>query len=67
MSPQNLNISPYPTDKAEQLAKIVGESSATAKALVELRRREANGENVGLFISGGFIFVGPKDNPLSQS
>lgn len=47
----------YPVAKAERLAKIMGDSSATAKALRELRERQAKGEDVSLFVIHSWIFV----------
>jgi hypothetical protein len=49
----------YPVAKAERLAKIMGNSSATARALRELRERQAKGEEVSLFVLHSWIFVGP--------
>lgn len=49
----------YPIERAERLASIMGESSAAADALRELKRRRAVGEDVRLFVRGSMIFVGP--------
>lgn len=51
----------YPVANAERLAKIMGDSSATAKALRELRERQSKGEDVSLFVVRSYIFVGPTD------
>jgi len=59
-----IEVSEYPVERAERLAKIMGDSSATAKALIELKRRQSEGENVVLLVAGGTILVGP---PLPQS
>ena len=52
---------PYPVANAERLAKIMGERSATAAALRELRERQSAGEDVSLFVFRSWIFVGPTD------
>lgn len=49
----------YPVENAERLARIMGDSSATAIALRELKKRRADGEDVSLFILHSWIFVGP--------
>lgn len=49
----------YSVDSAERLARIMGESSSAAKALRELRERQAKGEDVSLFVIRSWIFVGP--------
>lgn len=49
----------YPDERAERLAKIMGESSAAAQALVELKRRRALGEKAVLLVAGSTILVGP--------
>lgn len=54
-----IEASPYPVEQAERLAKIMGESSATAKALTEMKARREAGEDVGLFVFRSHIFVGP--------
>lgn len=54
-----IEASPYPIEQAERLAKIMGDSSATARALAELKKRQADGEDVTLFVARSFIFVGP--------
>lgn len=59
----HLTVSEYPVERAERLAKIMGKSSAAAKALDEMKRRRAAGEDVALLICGSIILVGP---PLSQ-
>lgn len=51
----------YPVANAERMVKILGDSSATAKALRELRERQTAGEDVSLFVVGNCIFVGPTD------
>lgn len=51
----------YPVENAERLVKIMGEGSATAKALSELKQRQAAGEHVSLFVLHSWIFVGPTD------
>ena len=53
----------YPDERAERIAKILGPNSATAKALVELKARRAAGEDVVLLIWGPMIVVGP--NPAN--
>lgn len=55
-------ITPYSVENAERLVKIIGEKSATAAALKELKERREAGEDVGLFISGSWIFVLPNDH-----
>jgi len=61
MRQQEKKIEPslYSVENAERLAKIMGENSATAKALRELRERQAKGEDVSLFVFQSWIFVGP--------
>lgn len=56
---KKIEASPYPVDQAERLVKIMGQSCATALALKEMKRRNEEGEQVGLFVAGGFVFVGP--------
>lgn len=56
---KKIEASPYPVEQAERLVKIMGQSCATALALKEMKRRNESGEQVGLFIARGFIFVGP--------
>lgn len=57
---RKLQVSIYPEDRAERLAKIMGENSASAHALAELKRRKALGEDVVLLICGATILVGPR-------
>lgn len=52
----------YPEERAERLAKIMGESSAAAQALADLKRRKARGEDAVLLVAGSMIFVGPRPN-----
>lgn len=59
---KKIEASPYPVEQAERLVKIMGQSCATALALEEMKRRNEAGEQVGLFIARGFIFVGPVQN-----
>lgn len=54
----------YPLDRAERLAKILGEYSAAARALAELKQRQADGEDVVLIVLGPMIWVGPR--PAAQ-
>jgi hypothetical protein len=56
---KKIEPTPYSVTNAERLAKIMGEQSATAIALRELRKRQADGEDVSMFIVGSWIFVGP--------
>jgi hypothetical protein len=56
----DFGIAAYPLERAERLAKIMGESSAAAAALKELKSRLASGEDVALFVCGAWIFVGPR-------
>jgi len=58
--PQKLRPVIYPMEKAERLAGIVGTHSATNQALIELKRRLADGEDVCLLIAGSMIWVGPR-------
>lgn len=52
---------PYDEEMAERIAKIVGPSSAHAKALSQLRDRRAAGEDVYLWIVDSHtILVGPE-------
>ena len=57
---KQIEVSIYPVERAELLAKIMGESSATAKALIELKRRKELGEDAVLLIAGSTILVGPR-------
>lgn len=50
----------YPVERAERIAKIMGENSAAAQALVDLKRRIAAGEDAVLLVSGAMILVGPR-------
>lgn len=63
MTDKQTEVAIYPDDRAERLAKIMGPSSATAKALVELKQRRANGEDAVLLIAGSMILVGPRPMP----
>ena len=49
----------YPIDRAERLAKIMGENSTAARALAELKQRRASGEDVVMLVLGPMIWVGP--------
>ena len=49
----------YPIDRAERLAKIMGKFSAAARALAELKDRQAKGEDVVMLVQGPMILVGP--------
>lgn len=62
MKRKQIEVAEYPVERAERLAHIMGDQSATARALAELKRRRAAGENVVLLIAGAAILVGP---PLS--
>ena len=53
----------YPVDRAMRLAKIMGERSAAALALIELERRKAAGEDAVLLVAGSMILVGPRPTP----
>lgn len=50
----------YPVERAERMAKILGDNSAVAHALDELRKRIAAGEDAVLLICGAMIIVGPR-------
>ena len=50
----------YPVERAERLARIMGEHSASAQALAELKRRQTAGEDVVLLVGGSTILVGPR-------
>jgi hypothetical protein len=52
-------LEPLPLYQAERIAHILGESSAMAMAIGEMKRRQAAGENVMLFTSGNSVVVGP--------
>ncbi len=51
--------------RAHAVANIMGPSSAAAKALEQMERRRADGEDVYLWLCGSSILVGP--NPESTS
>lgn len=63
---EQINLSPYPVEKAERLAKVVGKNSAVAHALTELKRRQDAGEDVGLFVYRSHIVVGPRLPPAHE-
>jgi hypothetical protein len=54
----------YPFDEvlAEKIADVVGESSAAALALAELKRRRERGEDAALFVASSTLVVGPPFN-----
>lgn len=52
-------VEPLSRSIVERIAYVVGESSAAAKALIELDRRLALGENVCVYQAGRSFFVGP--------
>jgi hypothetical protein len=60
MKTRNTDISIYPVERAERLARIMGEHSAAADALKELKRRLEDGEDVVLMVARSMIFVGPR-------
>ena len=53
-------LTPYSEEDARPVARIMGDSSAAARALADLERRRALGERVSLYLgTDQAIYVGP--------
>jgi hypothetical protein len=59
--------SPIGEEALGRIAWILGDSSAAAGALAELRARASAGENVACYQCGDVLFVGPRQEAFHVS
>jgi len=60
-------VTELPLEQAKRMANISGEHSAAAKAIADMQRRRANGEDdVILLLWGQMIVVGPRPQSLTS-